>query len=188
MPSISFQRFIQLGPSIQGVFLCPRAMKSLSSRPFGPATPTWVSRSVGWHPPDKRHSNANESNLICQLTNFNVNIIIRGWIKTHRIPKMSNIQHESHNRAPRLQTKLRSSCDACGQAKVRHVSPRRAEWLTNLKSPRSSVTVAALIVLAASPKAWVACMESLGKLGSLHDGGLPALHTSGRAPLYRRFR
>ncbi|KAH7268564.1 hypothetical protein B0J15DRAFT_578768 [Fusarium solani] len=32
---------------------------------------------------------------------------------------MSNIQRESHNRAPRLQTKLRSSCDACGQAKIK---------------------------------------------------------------------
>ncbi|EEU43543.1 uncharacterized protein NECHADRAFT_82927 [Fusarium vanettenii 77-13-4] len=32
---------------------------------------------------------------------------------------MSNIQHESHNRAPRLQTRFRSSCDACGQAKIK---------------------------------------------------------------------
>lgn len=59
--SIFFQRFIQLERGIQGVFLCSRVMKSLSGQHFGPAMPTWVSRSVGWHPPDKRHSNANES-------------------------------------------------------------------------------------------------------------------------------
>ncbi|KAM6530168.1 hypothetical protein FALCPG4_008293 [Fusarium falciforme] len=32
---------------------------------------------------------------------------------------MSTIQHEPQTRAPRLQTKLRSSCDACGQAKIK---------------------------------------------------------------------
>ncbi|KAI8716719.1 hypothetical protein NCS52_00966200 [Fusarium sp. LHS14.1] len=32
---------------------------------------------------------------------------------------MSNIQHEPHNRAPRPQPKFRSSCDACGQAKIK---------------------------------------------------------------------
>ena len=93
-------------------------------------------------------------------------------------------QHEARTSrsTPRPpQPKLRSSCDACGEAKVGTYSPRSpcdpssgaAVRSSNPVLRRSDAIAAGRRAGVAPSRAWAACMACRGKLGSLQGGGLP---------------